>query len=158
MQHQDQVDGLSALDTVWLLEALPWYTLQQFEAGNDYAKFSFSISKLLYDLYSKINGKDRLSVADRMRGMLFEMSWKQYLRKRTCCRHIFFCRIQVLGCWEPALLTDWGGKEVFCAPSYSERGNVGFGRRLVTVCRLGPRAMYYCVGCALHEGRRHMEK
>lgn len=48
MQHQDHVDGLSALDRAWFLEPLSPYVLQQLEAGNDAgAEFSLSISKLL---------------------------------------------------------------------------------------------------------------
>lgn len=68
MQHQDQVDGLSNLDMIWLLEPLlpdmSRHMLQLLGEGNVCAELSFGISKLLHDLYSKVRGKGRLSAAE----------------------------------------------------------------------------------------------
>lgn len=130
----------SALDRVWLLEPLPPYMFQQFEAGNDGAEFSLSISKLLQDLYSKVNGKDKLSVADRMR-CLKNNSWEREHATGTSSLVGFRCQAaENLQHW----LTG-EGKKCFVLPHLQREENAGFGRRLVTACRLGPRAIYYSV-------------
>ena len=48
----------------WISADMIRYMLQLFGAGNVCAELSFGISKLLCDLYSKVRGKGRLSVAE----------------------------------------------------------------------------------------------